>query len=204
MIKKILTIVGAGAAGAVMIAGSALAASIANGSFENGTDPGSYLTVNSGDSTTITNWTVSQGSVDYIGTYWQPSDGNRSIDLSGNEAGALQQSLATYAGHVYTVSFDMAGNTDGGNAVKTMDVDTGDSPAVYTFNTTGHDKTNMGWQTKTYSFTATGANTVLRFTSMENNPFGPALDNVNVSANSPTSKDQCKNDGWKDYTNPSF
>src|SRR5690349_5839128 len=104
--KKILTSLGLGTAAALVGTSAVLAASVANGSFENGTppDPGvGYTTVNSGDSTTITNWTVSQGSVDYIGSYWHASNGARSIDLSGNEAGVLSQNLTTYAGHNYTV-----------------------------------------------------------------------------------------------------
>jgi hypothetical protein len=32
----------------------------------------------------------------------------------------------------------------------------------------------------------------------------PALDNVQVSLDTPTNVDQCKNNGWKDYVSPSF
>jgi hypothetical protein len=40
----------------------------------------------------------------------------------------------------------------------------------------------MGWEQFFYSFTATNAATVLTFASGEQNAFGPALDNVAISA----------------------
>ena len=43
-------------------------------------------------------WTVTRGSVDYIGPYWQHADGRRSIDLNGNEPGAIAQTLRTRPG----------------------------------------------------------------------------------------------------------
>jgi hypothetical protein len=59
------TILAGGIAGPI---DAAHAVSVINGSFELGTDPGSsFATVNAGDSTTITGWTVDSGSVDYIG-----------------------------------------------------------------------------------------------------------------------------------------
>jgi hypothetical protein len=61
---------------ALLTAGIANAAQ--NGSFENGTDPGSFRTLGVG-SAAIEGWSVAGGNVDYIGTYWQPSDGGRSI-----------------------------------------------------------------------------------------------------------------------------
>lgn len=155
---------------------------IANGSFESGTDPGAFLSVSPGDTTTITNWTVGGGGVDYIGTYWTAEEGNRSIDLSGTSAGTLSQTFATTVGQSYLVTFFLAGNPAGGNTVKSVSVDaTGGSSQTYTFDTTGASTTNMNWATETYSFTASAASTTLTFTSLENNAFGPALDNVSIA-----------------------
>src|SRR5258708_18344011 len=187
-----------------LAAAPAFAAAITNGSFETGTDPGVFTTLFAGDSTSIPGWTVTSGSVDYIGTYWTASNGSRSLDMSGNGAGAISQTLSTVAGHTYTVTFDMAGNPDGSPAIKTLNVDAGGLPSLYSFDVTGHDKTNMGWEPQTFNFTATGTSTNLTFTSTVDTPFGPALDNVVVSLDSPTNKDQCKNDGWNTYAYPSF
>lgn len=183
--------------GVGVFATPALAASlISNGSFESGTDPEVFSTVSAGDSTTITNWTVSSGSVDYIGTYWEASDGDRSIDLSGNTPGSLQQTFSTVAGQKYFVTFDMAGNPDGGSAVKTLTVNTtGGTPVLYSFNSTGQTHEDMGWEQKVYSFIASGPTTTLTFTSTTGDAYGPAIDNVEL-AGVPTNKNQCKNGGW--------
>ena len=39
----------------------------------------------------------------------------------------------------------------------------------------------MGWTDNFFTFTATGVTTALTFTSLENNEYGPALDNVQVN-----------------------
>ncbi len=189
----------------------ALAPGVQNGGFADGTDPGVFTTLVAPvatSNTNIPNWSVDSGSVDHIGSYWQSSDGdNRSLDMSGVNPGVISQTFDTVAGHTYTVTFDMAGNPDGAPVVKTLDVvATGGSTSTYTFDTTGHSKASMGWESHTYSFTATGVSTVLTFTSAgpNNTFFGAALDNVAVSLDAPTNKDQCKNGGWMDYSNLSF
>lgn len=183
----------------------ALAASpFANGSFENGVDPGSFTQLNAVDSATINNWSVTSGSVDYIGSYWAASQGTKSLDLSGLAAGAISQTFDTVAGHVYSVSFDLAGNPDGGSGAKTLNLDSGGASSPFTFNVTSQTKAAMGWLPQSYSFTASSSSTTLTFTSTTNTAFGPALDNVALSVNPPTKESQCKHDGWKEYTNPSF
>lgn len=195
--RKPFSVIALAVLGVGAFATPALAASsISNGSFENGTDPGVFSTVSMGNSTTITNWTVASGSVDYIGTYWTASDGSRSIDLSGNDAGSLTQSFPTVTGHKYVVTFDMAGNPAGAPTAKTMTVNaTGGPTTVYTFDSTGNTLTEMGWEQRVYNFTATSPSTTLTFASTTAGPYGPALDNV-VVAETPTHKSQCKNGGW--------
>ncbi|MBS0486460.1 MAG: choice-of-anchor C family protein [Proteobacteria bacterium] len=158
------------------------AAPFQNGSFEIGpVNPGTFVTLNGGD-TSIAGWTVTGNSIDYINTYWQHADGARSLDLSGDAAGGIQQAFDTVAGHSYRVSFAMAGNGGGGNTIKSMQVQaTGGALTTYTFDTTGHTYANMGWATQTYAFIAAGAASTLSFTSLENNAAGPALDNVVVA-----------------------
>ncbi len=205
-IRKILTGGVSSVVVSLVLSGSAIAAPLnSNGSFETGTDPGSYSTLVIGDTESIDDWTVSNGSVDYIGTYWQASDGTRSLDLSGNEAGAVSQTIDTVVGETYRVRFDLAGNPAGGSTVKTVSVDAGDTPGVYTFDTTGKTLEDMGWETQIFEFTATTETTTLTFSSLNEDFWGPALDNVNVvQVVMLTNKDQCKNDGWMGSNTPAF
>ena len=175
MNKSILQI----ALASTLLAGVAQAAPFQNGSFEIGPAPGAtFITLGAGD-TSITGWEVTGAGIDYIGGLWQPADGNRSLDLSATAAGGIQQTFDTVAGHNYQVTFSLAGNPDG--SVKTMLVSaTGGTPATYTFDTSGHSTTSMGWTTQTYSFTAAGASTTLTFTSQNGGVAGPALDDVQV------------------------
>ena len=56
----------------------------------------------------------------------------------------------------------------------------GDSE-VFTFNRTGKSTLNMGWETNTWMFSATGSSTTLSFISNIGGPYGPTLDNVSVT-----------------------
>jgi choice-of-anchor C domain-containing protein len=158
---------------------------IQNGSFENGTDPGVFQTL-SGGSTVITGWTVSPGSqIDYIGTLWQASNGSRSLDLSGGNAGRIQQTFNTTVGGTYRVTFDLAGNPNASPIIKDMRVSAGGSSADFSFDTTGKSSSNMGWVSKSWDFTANSTTTTLEFITLTNSVAGPALDNVSVIALSP-------------------
>lgn len=173
-------------AGAALLLGaqSAYAVTITNGSFESGIAPGTFTTVGAGDSTSITGWTVGGDSVDYIGTYWTASDGGRSIDLSGNNAGSISQALnGLTIGQEYTVTFDFAGNPAGAPTTKSMLVSTAPSQVgLYSFNTTGGTLGNLGWVTQTFVFIALANSQTLAFLSQDGTPFGPALDNVSIAA----------------------
>lgn len=160
-----------------------------NGSFESGTDPGSFTTLSAGSSN-IDDWTVASGTVDYIGTYWAASDGARSVDLNGTEAGSISQSIPTVVGATYDVSFALSGNPDGAPSLKQVSVGaTGVAPQSYTYDTASTSNTlaNMAWQTNMYSFVATTSSTTLSFTSETAGSFGPALDNISITETLPTS-----------------
>lgn len=179
-------------AGLFSLASLAHAAPFGNGSFETGTNPGSFSSPSSGDSSTITGWTVGGGAtngIDYIGSYWQPSNGSRSIDLNGtnlgtnSSVGSISQTFDTIAGVSYTVLFDVSGNPDGPPANKTLTVSAGGAPQAYAYAIGANSLSNMMWQTNSFGFVATGASTTLTFASTTlNSNFGPALDNVRVSA----------------------
>jgi choice-of-anchor C domain-containing protein len=167
-------------------ADTARAGIITNGSFELGAaNPGGFFVqVNAGDSTSISNWTAGGNGVDYIGTLWPASDGNRSVDLSSFSAGSVSQVLATTIGTTYEILFDMSGNSGGGPAVKTLlvSVDTAvPTTGTYTYDTTGHPSGTQ-WLTNSFNFTATSTSTTLTFSSQEFNFWGPALDNVRGDA----------------------
>ena len=162
------------------------AAIITNGSFEDGPDPGSFTTLNAVNNS-IPSWTVSGGSVDYIGTYWQAAQGVRSIDMDGNSPATLYQNLNTVSGQEYLVTFAVAGNPDGPPQVKSLSATAGNGGTTVLFdvNTLPSTHSNMGWVDYSFNFTASSASTQLSFFSNDkpdNNPYGPALDNVRVNA----------------------
>ena len=168
-------------------AGSAHATSIItidNGSFESGTNPGGFTTVGTGG-LNIDGWTVSAGSVDYIGTYWQAADGFRSLDMGGNEAGKIEQTIVVPEFGNVSINFSMAGNTDGAPTVKKLRVSLA-NPFVFqdfTFDITGQSiPNNMGWVNFQAYFTGiTAGSYTLAFESLEAGPYGPALDNISAS-----------------------
>lgn len=176
-------------AAAMMAPAAANAAvTVVNGSFEQGTDPGTFITLAPG-STAITGWTVggNRGTgIDYIGSYWEASDGDRSIDLSGNGPGTLSQVLTGLTvGQSYQVNFDLAGNPDGGQGVKLALVQAviGGAPGIEQFTVDAStSRQDMNWSTRLYRFTAQGTSATLTFSSLTDTAFGPALDNVGIAA----------------------
>ena len=167
---------------------------IVNGGFEDGTYPGGPFSEIVAGSAAITGWTIGNGGVDWINTYWVhgPAAGNFSLDMNMQSPGSISQTFAVTPGQTYEVSFLMAGNPAAGPVIKTMEVSTTSSPGhVFTFDTTGRGLGTMGWMTQGFTFTALGASETIAFTSTtigfsgnETYPFafGPALDNVYISA----------------------
>lgn len=182
---------------------------VSNGSFENGVDPGVLTTLHPGD-TNITAWNVTTGEVDYKGTYWPAADGSRSVDLNGFQPGAISQTVPTTVGAVYQVTFYLSGNPDSvpvtnswwSPSLKHMMLTASGAPfQVYSYDTSvkGNSLTDMKWEEQTYKFKATVPSTTLTFASQIVGAFGPAIDNVVMTQWLPTSADQCKKDGWKDF-----
>ena len=170
-------------AASVLATGAANAVTITNGSFESGAfSANAFDSLNNGDAS-ITGWSIGGNGVDWIGSHWQASNGNRSIDLSAMSAGSLSQSIATVVGRDYAVTFDLAGNPDGAPFLKQLvvDVNAGQS-STFNFTTGATSRPAMGWIGQSYRFTATSTTSVLTFTSLSNTPSGPALDNVAIGA----------------------
>jgi choice-of-anchor C domain-containing protein len=181
-------------AAVTLLAATAQADLITNGSFEDlyGTanDGSLGFTTLTAPNTTITGWTVTENSVDWIGNYWKASDGLRSIDMTGtpNNGTMASTAFATTAGVTYRVLFDLSGNfVPGGDGAIVRNIEvmaTGTLGKNYQFTEpAGWSQTNMQWLTKEYDFTANGAFTTLTFESESTDNYrGPALDNVRVSA----------------------
>jgi choice-of-anchor C domain-containing protein len=169
----------------------AYAAPFTNGSFEVGPDPGGFTTLLGGN-TSITGWTVDSfsgpSSIDYIGSYWVAGDPVRSIDLNGDHVGGISQTFDTVVNQTYNVSFQLSGNPDFNPLPKTLDVFTTGNPTVsFTFTNTSNSTTSMDWVPESFTFKATSGLTTIDFRSTTLMPegcpcFGPALDNVNVTA----------------------
>jgi choice-of-anchor C domain-containing protein len=186
---------------------TALASDVGNGSFEDGDFPQGVafqmLTSGTPGATSITGWTVTAGSIDWIDGFWTAQDGTKSLDMNGLEPGAISQTLTTSVNSTWAIQFYLAGNPDCGDGVKTLTVSaTGAPPQTYTFtNTSATTHADMGWTLETYTFVATGTSTDLTFAADPANPSfcGPALDDVSATVTVPvelTGAD-CKDGGWR-------
>ncbi|MCX4588140.1 choice-of-anchor C family protein [Streptomyces sp. NBC_01481] len=130
-------------------------------------------------------WKVASGTVDLIGAgYWQAAEGDQSLDLNGNDAGAVSQTFTTRPGTRYTVTYSLAGNPELDHVppLKTGKVLIDDQNFQdFSFNVTGKTKTNMGYVRRQLTFVATGASTTLTFASTTlHSATGPVIDDVMV------------------------
>ena len=155
-----------------------------NGSFEDGTHGGVINELVGAGDTDITPWTIVSGNIDWILPLWDASDGVLSIDLNGNAPGEISQSFDTVAGRQYEVLFDMAGNPayTGVDDIVTMEVSAAGQTTEYNFDISDSSLIAMGWQEKSFVFTATDTTTTLVFesTTIDDQTSGPTLDNVRV------------------------
>jgi choice-of-anchor C domain-containing protein len=157
---------------------------LVNGSFEEGPEPDAfdgYTTLHQG-STAIKGWVVSQGEIDYIGSFWQPADGRRSIDLNGFNRGAIRQTFKTTKDQRYRVTFSMAGVFHQLPAVKWLQVSAAGKSAKFAFDSSRSSQKAMGWMTRNWDFIAAADETTLEFASLIDGANGPALDRVSVVA----------------------
>jgi choice-of-anchor C domain-containing protein len=168
-----------------LLPGIAHANLISNGNFASSCGSGTYCTYSAGDSTSISGWTVGGASVDLITGYWQaPPGGGNSVDLDGLADGSVQTSFGTNTGTQYTLSFELSGNPDGGNPIKTVEVDVAGIIQTFTFDTSamGNSHSDMKWVLETLVFTATGSITDLKFLSLDDpsSSYGAVIGNVSV------------------------
>ncbi len=155
---------------------------VTNGSFEEGPDTDNFLPVEKG-ATTIKGWTVTRAEIDYIGPYWQAGEGKRSLDLHGSPGlGGIKQTLPVKKGRTYTVTFLMASTPAGTPVEKSLWVEAAGARKKFSFDATGKSNDKMGWETKTWEFTADADEVELEFETAETEQdnCGPALDHVSV------------------------
>ncbi|MBM3964384.1 MAG: DUF4347 domain-containing protein, partial [Planctomycetes bacterium] len=152
-----------------------------DGQFLQGANPGSYTTHTSGS--TIGGWTVASGNVYLIGTFWQGSPtGGRSIELGFTTPGAISQTFATVAGDTYQVRFLMSAAATG-IATGALEVSAaGVSSDVSVTTASTHSWSNMDYQERFFTFTATGSSTTLQFKSLSTSGVvGPVVADVFVT-----------------------
>jgi choice-of-anchor C domain-containing protein len=162
-----------------------VAPTLVNGDFEQGPNlPVNQWIALPAGSPALHGWTLSGSGAEQDGRQiWTPASGDYSLDLAPHSSGGMiSQTFATVAGARYQVDFSMAGNIYCGPAIKAMEVSAADSTQSYSFSIQGKWNTNMGWERKSFFFTATGATTTLSFRdTTSNTSCGPALDAVSIT-----------------------
>jgi len=149
---------------------------------------GSFTTYNANSNNTFGPWTVTSGSVDLIGNYWQSPNGvgGGSVDLDGYfQAGSISQILNVTTAGLYNLSFALAGNPDAGGGLKSVFVSLASGSNTYNFVVTNEDHNNMGYVYKFLNNIALGVGpATLTFASQDpaGSAYGPVIGDVNVSA----------------------
>lgn len=166
---------------------SVRAAGLVNGSFESpvlGAQAGYYTyatpPANFG-------WTIGFNTgVDVIhSSYWQPSSGQQSLDLSGFAPGLIYQDFSFPSAGTWTIKFDMSVNPQAGST-RSVSVAFGlasgslTSLGTFTLSPAGRTFANMNWVSETTAAVTvdSASNYRLQFSASGGDASGPALDNV--------------------------
>lgn len=183
-------VVGAGALLVTAIPASAAPVPLVNGSFETpNVAPLPFRpNVTNANTPAFTGWEITNGNIDIVRSYWQPSSGSQSLDLNGCAGGTIRQKVPTVNGAQYTLTFAKAGNPGIFGAIRSAEVSAIDSVTsgalatkVSSFDTTGKSLSNMGWVDDTLSFVGSGNDVWLQFRDTSAGfCAGLALDNVRL------------------------
>jgi choice-of-anchor C domain-containing protein len=180
--------------GAAIIAGSSAFATnvVLDGNFNNSN--GGFTTISS----SFGPWTVTSGSIDLIGGYWQSPTGpnaasggtNGSVDMDGNSVGAISQVISGLtSGKTYTLQFYLSGNPDGAPTTKSLDVSIGSVvDQNFTYTNSGNTYSNMKYTLESLTFTA-GPSDTLTFASQDpSSPgyYGPVIGGVSIAIPEPS------------------
>jgi choice-of-anchor C domain-containing protein len=149
-----------------------------NGSFEEGPEVSNYLAIDPG-STAMPGWVVTRGQIDIVGYYWVAASGKRSIDLHGSPGfGGVAQTFKTEKGKRYQVVFSLAGSGD--VKLKRTAVSAAGQTHEFSFDSTGKNHDDMGWEKMVWEFTAIADETTLEIYTLETTEglAGPVIDDV--------------------------
>jgi choice-of-anchor C domain-containing protein len=157
---------------------------IVNGGFE---DPVAPISPGYAMLSSLPGWIVTQGTVDVVNDTWfDPFEGDQSLDLDGNAPGGISQSFATIVGKEYALTFAYSNNPHGGSTIPAFATVSlqGSSSLLSTIITHGDAApSSMNYQPFTYSFVADSTSTTLSFTSLSGSTMGGiVLDAVAVNA----------------------
>jgi len=113
------------------------------------------------------------------------ADGSFFVDLNGDQPGSIGQTVNTYAGAPYQLSFLLSGNCNCGPQVKTFSIfANGGQETPYSFDTTGDTPDSPGWIEQSYFFTADANTNSTSLTFVSTTPAstcGPTLDRLVLS-----------------------
>ncbi len=131
--------------------------------------------------TALTGWTVTAGAVTIVtDNYWSPKVGARSLALCSSGPGSIEQAFGTAVGASYRLTFWQSGEPFSSPTIKHLRVQAGPAQQEFTFDNTEAWHWDMGWELRSLEFTATSTSTVIRFTSLDASPWGPAIDDAAV------------------------
>ncbi|WP_404307435.1 LamG-like jellyroll fold domain-containing protein [Neorhodopirellula lusitana] len=151
-----------------------------DGLFLEAADPGVYTRYTTVDP--LGNWTVESGNVDLLGSVIPATDlGGRSVELNGDTAGVISQSLTTVAGQQYQVTFEAGGNFSGSDDHVDFRVSAGGTIKDITITEPdGWSFSNPQSNHYTLTFTATSDTTVLRFEALNTGAYGGVVADIQV------------------------
>lgn len=151
---------------------------VQNGGFETdvGAPNGLWTTFFAGD-TIPGGWIVGGHSVDVHNNHTPANTGAQSLDLSGQAAGSVSQSLATSPGASYVLSFYATPHSFG---VYDKSFEVWWDGSLLDTVTLAYSS-SFPWSHYTYNVTASAASTALQFVSLVPNG-GPILDDVSVTS----------------------
>lgn len=189
--KRSLLTSAVGGAVIALAASQASASSFSDGNFSSPSGGGTFTTYfadGSGAGATFGPWTVTSGSIDLIGGYWQsPTVNGGSVDLDGDSPGAISQSFTATPG-AYNLTFFLSGNPDGLPDTKSMTValdgtPIAGNPYTYTLIPGVNTETNMLYLEFIVPVTLGAGPQSLSFSSNDiNTPYGPAIGGVSFDA----------------------
>ena len=182
-----LCLLSAVAVAAITSASAAWAANVViDGDFNNSN--ATFSTISSGNS--IGPWSVTSGSVDLVGGFWQspsgpnpPTGTNGSVDMNGLSTGGISQGISGLtAGKTYTLTFWLSGNPDGPPATKSLDVSIGSlANDNFTYTIGANTHSNMMYTMESVTFVAGGSNTLSFVSQNAASDFGPVIGGVSIA-----------------------